>query len=314
MGVRAVPSITVPSPLLTKIGGVDLTPAQRKALWLLAGYLDELRLPAPSSPTEGDAVWVEVPTKTLRGKGGRSDNVWLRELLERMTGVRFSGKARSNDWGAVLLAQWEIVNGGTAARLLIPPAGLAALRSPHTFAKIDAEAVHRLPPHARTLYGLLADRQRQEHKRWTVDVDELRALLGVADKYQGRFDHFRARVLKPAVAAINDFGVIALRYEEERRGRGVAAVKFWWSLKDLGDVCETAKENGRHSTARRKVQEAADAPPLVIQDAKRWFLLELTPDRREDMGEKYGAGRQDRTEAVMVAAYEAEVAGKPTPR
>lgn len=299
--------ITVPSPLLTKMTGAKLTPAQRKALWLLAAHLDERRVPAPASPTEGDAVWVEVPTKTLRGDGARSDNVWLRELLDRMTGVRFGGKARSNDWGAVLLAQWEIINGGTAARLLIPPAGLAALRSPDTFAKIDAEAVHRLPPHARTLYGLLADKQRQDHKRWHVEVDELRALLGVADKYQGRFNNFRQYVLKPAVAAINDFGVIALGYEEERRGRAVAAVKFWWSFKELDDACQTAKENGRHSKARRKVQEAADAPPLVVQDAKRWFLLELTPDRREDMGEKYGAGRQDRSEATMVAAYEAEV-------
>jgi hypothetical protein len=307
-------TLTVPSPLLTKVGGVELTPAQRKALWLLAAYLDERRVPAPASPTEGDAVWVEVPTKTLRGEGGRSDNVWLRELLERMTGVRFGGKARSNDWGAVLLAQWEIINGGTAARLLIPPAGLAALRSPDTFAKIDAEAVHRLPPHARTLYGLLADRQRQEHKRWTVEVDELRALLGVADKYQGRFNNFRHRVLQPAVAAINDFGVIALRYEEERRGRAVVAVKFWWSLKDLDDACATAKENDRHSKARRKVQEAADAPPLVVQDARRWWTLDLTPDRRERLAEKHGAGPGDKSEAVMVAAYEAEVAGKPKPR
>lgn len=265
--------ITVASPLLTEVGAVALTPAQRAAVWEIAAVLDERRVPAPADPTTGDAVWIEVAAARLRGAWGRDDNVWLRELLRRLEGVRFGGKAGSDAWGGVLLAQWKITDGGRVVRLLLPPAGLAALRAPETFAKIDAEAAHRLPPHARTLYGLLADKQRQRVKRWPVELAELKALLGVAGRYDGRFDDFRRRVLEPSTAAINDFGVIRLSYEVERMGRRVDGVVFTWEAKGLDEAAETARENGRHSAARGKcAPREPDAPPLVVTDRAVRFL------------------------------------------
>lgn len=265
--------ITVASPLLTEVGAVTLTPAQRAAVWEIAAVLDERRVPAPPDPTTGEAVWIEVAAARLRGAWGRDDNVWLRELLRRLEGVRFGGKAGADTWGGVLLAQWKITDGGRVVRLLLPPAGLAALRAPETFAKIDAEAAHRLPPHARTLYGLLADKQRQRVKRWPVELAELKALLGVAGRYDGRFNDFRRWVLEPGVKSINDFGVIRLSYEVERMGRRVDSVVFTWEAKALDEAAETARENVRHSKARGKqTPEAPDAPPLVVTSrAAEWL-------------------------------------------
>ena len=108
-----------------------------------------------------NAVWLTISTARLRGPGARQDNVWLRECLERMTGLKLSGQYRNDEWIAVLLVEAHIIEGGAKVRLLIPPAGVHALRSPGNFVKIETTAAHRLPPHARRLYALLADRKRQ---------------------------------------------------------------------------------------------------------------------------------------------------------
>ena len=261
-------ALTVASPLLTSIASIKLTPAQRSAVWEIAAVLDERHI----ATKHDDAIWLEVDTARLRGTDGRNDNIWLRELLDRLTGVKLGGTYRGDRWGGVLLAEWRLERGGTMVRLLLPPSGVQAMRAPETFAKIDKEAAHRLPPHARTLYGLLADRQRQNVKRWEPELDELKALLGIADKYQGRFNHLKARVLDPAVQAIRDFGVIDLHYEPVRLGRGVRWVRFTWNLKNPRTATETVIENGRHSDARGKDQQAADAPPLVVTDAALHWL------------------------------------------
>jgi hypothetical protein len=261
-------TITVASPVLTSIEGVSLTPDQRSAVWELAGLLDEQRIPAD----QDDAIWIEAPTARLRGSGGRSDNYWLREILDRLTSVKIGGTWRGDRWGGVLLAEWRIEQGGSVVRLLLPPSGVRALRAPETFAKIDREAAHRLPPHARTLYGLLADKQRQSNKVWEVDLDEIKSHLGCIDKYVGRFNDFRRWVLDPAVEAIREFGVIDVTWEPVRLGRQVRAIRFTWTLKDPHTATATASENDRHSDARGKVQAAADAPPLVVVDqARRWL-------------------------------------------
>jgi len=82
----------------------------------------------------------------------------------------------------VILAQWQITEGGTLARLLVPPAGVHALRAPANFMKLEATAAHRLTGHARRLYAVLADKKRQRRPNWEFGLDELRALMGVEDR------------------------------------------------------------------------------------------------------------------------------------
>lgn len=252
--------ITVSSAALALRADKPLTPAMVSALWEIAAVLDEERTPA----NVPNAVWLTIPTARLRGPDARQDNVWLRECLERMTGLKLSGQHRGDEWGAVLVAEWHIIESGSQARILIPPAGVHALRSPGNFVKIETTAAHRLPPHARRLYALLADRKRQREPYAQWSVDNLRGLLGVGDKRAyDRWNNLRQRVLDPAIEAINDFGTVNLKMTPVKSGRSVAAVRFDWQWKDPHEAAKTATENERHSAARRKDQDAADAPPMI---------------------------------------------------
>jgi hypothetical protein len=260
------------------------------ALWEIAAVLDEERTPA-SVP---NSVWLTIPTTRLRGPSARQDNVWLRECLERMTGLKLSGQHRGDEWGAVLVAEWHIIEGGSKARILIPPAGVHALRSPGNFVKIETTAAHRLPPHARRLYALLADRKRQREPYGQWSVDNLRGLLGVDDKRSyAVWAQLDKRVLTPAVAAINEFGTVRVKMTPIRSGRSVAAVRFDWQWKDPHEATETAIENERHSSARRKGQEASDAPPMIErpskkEDAARAWWESLSDTERAGWADKAG--------------------------
>lgn len=299
-----MPQLTVMTRLLYAEPSEPLTGAERALAWELCAVLDEQRAPSGAD----DAVWVVVEASRLRGPSGRDDNQHLTRCLAKLARVQFRGEDPDGTrWVAQLIAQADVAR--DRVRLLIPPRAVAFLRAPGTFAKLDAEAAHRLPPNARTLYALLADRFRQRHREWTVDLDTLKSALGLSGRYE-RFVDFRRWALEPAIAAINDFGVARVTWEAVKLGRAVQSIRFAWTLKAPAEAEQTAHENARHSKARRKVQEDADAPPLVVQDARRWWAVDLTADQREDLSARYGSGPADRSEAVMVAAYEAVVAGR----
>lgn len=257
------------------------------AVWEIADALDKQRTPA-SVP---NAVWLEIPTLRLRGEGGRQDNVWLRSCLDRLMGVKLSGEHKGNPWGAVVLAEWHIIQGGSVARLLIPPAGVHALRAPETFTKIETQAAHRLSGHARRLYAILADKKRLGRPYWTFTLSELRALLDIENqKSYTRFNTFRQRVLDPALKAINDFGTVEVGMSQEKLGRSVHAVRFDWNWKDPHEAAETVAENERHSSTRRKQQDTDDAPPMIEdpKEAARLWWEDLSEDERVSWANQVG--------------------------
>jgi hypothetical protein len=243
-----------------------------------------------------------------------------------MTGLKLSGQHRGDEWGAVLVAEWHITEGGSKARILIPPAGVHALRSPGNFVKIETTAAHRLPPHARRLYALLADRKRQREPYAQWSVENLRGLLGVADKRSyDVWAQLDKRVLSPAVEAINDFGTVRVKMTTVKSGRTVAAVRFDWKWKDPHEATETVVENERHSAARRKDQTKPDAPPMIDHipkqdDAARHWWESLSDTERAVWADKAGrtfeAGgrtipRNDRD--LARAAYELLALNRETP-
>lgn len=256
--------LTVSSALIAPRTEKPLTPAMVATLWEIAAVLDEQRVPA----TVKDARWLEIPSHRLRGEGSRSDNVWLRECLDRLTGLKLSGEYQGDPWGAVIVAEWQIVQGGSLARILIPPSAIQALRAPATFAKIETTAAHRLTGHARRLYAILADKKRLGRPTWTFKLDELRALLDVADKpTYDRWQDFKKRVLDPAVTAINDFGTVEVAMAPVKLGRAVSSVRFDWRWKSVDEARETDAENERHSTARRQEPpEEPEAPPMIVRE------------------------------------------------
>lgn len=266
-----------------------LTPAMTAMVWEIASTLDAARVPqAPEN-----AVWISMPAMQLRGEGGREDNIWLRECLDRLTGVKLSGEYKGDPWGAVVLAEWRIEEGGAIVRLLIPPAGVQALRAPSTFTKIEADAAHRLTGHGRQLYAILADKKRLGRPFWSFGLDELRSLMGVDGKRAyDVWAQFRKRVLDPAVEAINDYGTVTVGMTPIKTGRSVTAVRFDWQWKDPRTAADTAAENDRHGAARKRVQNAGDAPPMIEDadppDPALTWWGQLTGAERDQWAEKVG--------------------------
>jgi hypothetical protein len=247
-----------------------MSPAMRTIMWEIGAALDEKRIP----PGNRDAIWLPIPTSRLRGEYARDDNTHLKTALERLTGISISGEHKGDAWGAVLLAEWRLEEGGSIAQLMIPPAAVAAIQSPGTFAKIEARALHSLTGHGRQLYVLLSDKKNMRQTHWTFSVDELRAAMNCEDKkaYQV-WAQFNKRVLKPALDQINDFGTVSVKMTTQKLGKSVNKVRFDWTWKDPHEAIETAAENERHSTARRKTQSADDAPPMIEEDNQEPALV-----------------------------------------
>jgi hypothetical protein len=257
------------SMLIPSTSNVEMSPAMLAVLWSIAHELDRRRIPA--NMPEG--VWLEVPSARLRNPDGRTDNFWLRQCLDRLTGVKLNGEYRGDPWGAVILAEWEIKEGGSIVRLFLPPASIAAIRSPDTFARIEVTAAYRLKSHARRLYAALADKKRQSKKTWhEYTMQELRIVINAEDKYP-RWADFRRYVLLPAVQEINDFGTVNLDFNPIKSGRSFIGVRFDWRWKNLDEAKETDEENGRHGSARHKAKGDGSAPPLTDEAMARWEAM-----------------------------------------
>lgn len=266
-------SLTVNSKLISPAGDKPLTPAMVTALWVIGDQIDQKGIKNNAK----DATWLEVPSALLRGEGGRNDNVWLRECLDRLTGLKINGDYRGDPWGAVIVAEWHIEQGGAVTRILIPPAAINALRAPETFAKIEAFAAYKLEGHARRLYAVLADKKRLARSYWVFGVDEMREVLGVASKpAYDRWNNFRYRVLDPAIQQINDFGTVTVRMTPEKVGRAVSALRFDWQWKTIDEARITEEENEKHGEARRQPDLPRDAPPLTTIGPRK----EGTPEER----------------------------------
>lgn len=253
-------TLTINSRILSPQSDKPLTPAMVTALWVISDHIDRKGIKSSAD----DAIWVELPAVVLRGDGGRDDNVWLRECLDRLTGLKISGDFRGDPWGAVILAEWRITQGGSLVRLLVPPAAVNVLRAPETFAKVEAFAAYKLDGHARRLYAALADKKRMEQKFWVFGLTELRSLLSVEKRssYE-RWNNLRQWVLDPAIAQINDFGTVRITMTPQKVGRSVAAVRFDWQWKTIDEARETDDENERPDIARRRSETERSAPPLT---------------------------------------------------
>lgn len=260
-------ALTINTALIAPQADKPLTPAMVTALWVIGDHIDRKGIKAAVD----DAIWLDLPAKLLRGEDGRDDNHWLRQCLDRLTGLKIAGEYKGDPWGAVIIAEWRIVQGGSLVRLLVPPAAINILRAPETFAKVEAFAAYKLDGHARRLYAALADKKRLRQSHWVFGVDELRGILGVENrKAYDRFNNFRARVLAPAVEQINDFGTVKVAMTPEKVGRAVASIRFDWQWKTIDEARETNEENNKPDIARRQPDMQRDAPPLssVIERQK----------------------------------------------
>ena len=78
--------------------------------------------------------------------------------------------------------------------------------------------------HALRLYELI--KQYETIGSRAIALDELKILLGVSDKYTGRYHGFKVKVLLPAQKQIGGNTDVAFDFQEIKRGKSVDSVRF----------------------------------------------------------------------------------------
>ena len=83
----------------------------------------------------------------------------------------------------------------------------------------------------------------------TFSIPELRAVLGIPEGKLARFSHLNDRVIKHAIAEINQLSRLTLTATPSKIGRTVASVTIGWQVKD--DPAPAKRELQGHSAGRK---------------------------------------------------------------
>ncbi|MBK3798462.1 RepB family plasmid replication initiator protein [Azospirillum brasilense] len=295
--------------IFTKVRAPQMTAECRRALFLIAEAVKATSTKQNPGPLERQWVAIELTAHQLLGPTATLSDSALTEaaasLLDRLSDARLNGvpgRNRLGRCGAALLAEWHVeasetepVRGrnrnrrsGPICKILLSPSAVEGLLSGTTLLRLDSEAARNLTGHARTLLELLLD--RRSSGAWSPSLDELKARLGIPDRYANSKD-FRVRCLDPAVAAINATGALAVATMLEREGRAVRTVHFTW----------TSPESPK--LEKNDVEEfaagIAGEPPLVVMDrVATWLRGQSLAVRRAWWGRAQECGAPRRPKAT----------------
>ena len=103
-----------------------------------------------------------------------------------------------------------------------------------TFTRYRLKDVYQF--RAASTWKLYENVKRYEAIRsWSVELDELKLLLGVAGKYPKWYE-FQRRIIAPAVDEINKQSDLEVSWEKEKRGRRVVGIVFFIDQRQPDDV------------------------------------------------------------------------------
>ena len=160
------------------------------------------------------------------------DEEYLKEALRALVSCRVEWNLLRKDgktqWGvATLLAQALIENG--VCSYAYAPEIRKRLHNPFMYARLDLSLQNRFSSkHAQALWELCADylgSGREHGETPFIIIKVFRKLTGADDSYQN-FKKLNARVIKPALAEINEVSDFRVTVEYQRQGRRVVALKF----------------------------------------------------------------------------------------
>lgn len=130
----------------------------------------------------------------------------------------------------------------------------------------------------------------------TITLQELRELIGVADKEYPRWDNFKARVLDSCQQALKDYTDICFTYEPVRRGKGGKVTAFVFRIAKNKDYVDRLSLDEFIDVARIHADGAGESLPA--DEA----VPELPEQTEEDPIEKF----QDESLAFLAEACEFE--------
>jgi hypothetical protein len=150
----------------------------------------------------------------------------LRALVETTAEWDMLNDDGAHEWGVSALLASARLRGGVC-EYAYSPALAEKLHDPKIFALINLSVQRNFNSgHALALYENCYRFVRTGSTGWW-DLQLFRRLMGVDDsEYYHVFKHLNAKVIKPAVAEVNAVSNIRLTAETERRGRGVARIRF----------------------------------------------------------------------------------------
>jgi hypothetical protein len=103
--------------------------------------------------------------------------------------------------------------------------------------------------------------------KWTVDLDELRLLLGVTGKYP-IWDDFRKRVIAPALEQINAQSDLTVEYTPTKRGRRFTGLAF--VIRSLDPEKEVSAPESSAMAIARMLKAAGLSAKVVTEYVERF--------------------------------------------
>ncbi len=89
-----------------------------------------------------------------------------------------------------------------------------------------AEFVTLTSTHAQRIYELVKQYQHSEHRKRTIELTELKKMLGIEDKYK-EFKEFRRKVLDVALKQIEKHTTLRYKWQGIKRGRKIHEIEFY---------------------------------------------------------------------------------------
>jgi hypothetical protein len=211
----------------------------------------------------------------------------LRALVETTAEWDMLNDDGRHEWGVSALLASARLRGGVC-EYAYSPALAEKLHDPKIFALINLSVQRNFNSgHALALYENCYRFVRTGSTGWW-DLQLFRRLMGVDEsEYYHVFKHLNAKVIKPAVAEVNAVSNIRLLAETERRGRGVARIRFLIREVDPApDSSVIASESGDDGAPNAGRDLAARLKELGVSDrlARVWLA---------EHGEAYVAEKLD---------------------
>ena len=128
--------------------------------------------------------------------------------------------------------------------------------------------------YALRLYLLLSRRANMRNTSETIDLDDLRALLGIPTGRLERWQDIKRRALDPAIAEVSHLAGFHAAYAPVKRGRRITAVKLIWGLKGQEELIAAARELDR---------------PRVGRVARRQGQVDTIAQERHDLAARLAA-------------------------
>ena len=274
--------LIVPSALIQASGLAELSLSELRLWWRIIGHLS-----AENLPDDEPRLIARFPVTELAEPGDKSRTL-LAGRLEAVSNVVLRANLDGRDghelWRMTLRLVSEFELRDEWIEIEIGPRMYRAIRDRSTFTRIRESVLFAMrgSKYSALLYVLLRDKMNQRERRWEVEYPEFRTVMQVPASAYDRFGDVRTKVIEPAVQELNELSEFTITWSKARTFKNqVRALAFQWKLKDPSEARTTARQHRRHSTARGKVQQSADAPPMILLDRATHFLSDAPYEDRK---------------------------------